>query len=1219
MRKWSSIYPICIAALVSAAATRTVSGQTYASSIQYDIPKLRDVTIDGIPDDWAAQGFHVDQMAFDDFLNPSLGSDFDPRFRLGWTNEGLLICVTVQDDVLIAPTEPSDGLTGDSVVVTLTPGWGLPGFADLTVTPALCANPDPRLIHFVVNSVPQPPDAVEVAGTEVKGGYCIEALIPWKTLGITRTVGEEAGVQVVVSDSDALTTAPPKATAAWLHPHSRPFGYFAPQGVKSVRLSESASPPVKTAARLEFVSNRKPRASIIGLPDLGGESVVARQGEQTLASGTLSAGTKATATLDLPYPRGDLELTSVTIHAGGRTVDELSISISDLPRLHVESPSVQPASDLAVLHVALLDGSFFPEPGDTAATFPEVSVDVVVSDLQGKEVARREIHLGDDVELTLPPRLCAIRAIAPDFYGHFLENTALWPGGATRPEAIHNVVQEARLAQKDPSLAAYAGWYDYLATQIEDALGSAPSSSGEDPLTSETIDLAAKLADWLGRAHSDPDAYHKQHGAVEWAFLSKVDGTGQPFMLFIPEDYDPGKPGPLNLSLRGGGGTHVTAAPPVLTHLEVHAMARCPRGGYQALSEFDLLELLDYVGSHWSIDPDRVHVYGISMGGYGTFRMVARFPDLWASGRAHCGGGLSMLMENALHVPFYAVHSADDDLVPISNSRGATRWLVEHGGNAIQDETDGVGHVIGSFREGIERGRRWSIRQTRVRNPAHVHYTATDELASGAYWVRVAEWGPEGRPAAIDARVQAPGVLHIDLDNVDAARIDLEKCPVERDTPLTVVVNRGIEQRVAAPLPDTLTITRVRARTGEQEAKRVKWTLSAGNPKPVSPRLHFPGGAMALYHGEPLMVVWGTQGDADVSERIRTLASVVRKCSGPAWPSPPENPEGGLFNNSPYTLFGRLPGKPDVEVTGDDMAKCNLLLIGTPEENSLVARLASKFAVQIKEDTVVSNDGFSWNFDGRALGLLHFNPEAPERLVFWVASDSPEFYATDAALMWAENSSSAPPDFLLMNTAGWQIAAARRFDSRWNWERGYAQSPLVPEEACSDIAWSRVFARALRRETGACFALVTSKETASVPLYATGETRQMDIAAFLYDEKIALMDLTGREILEMNSLIEDARKTGAPEDWRGALRFDPDVEAEIVHPELAYRVALPPQTMWLVSRITHRNPPSFRLVPNLDRDMLMNPSLFASMDEGSSATEEQEQTSGPAAGVSEPR
>lgn len=81
-------------------------------------------------------------------------------------------------------------------------------------------------------------------------------------------------------------------------------------------------------------------------------------------------------------------------------------------------------------------------------------------------------------------------------------------------------------------------------------------------------------------------------------------------------------------------------------------------------------------------DAFRVHVVGFSMGGFGVWDASMRWPSMFASGVALCGGAddEKLLTIDPRHLPaLWAVHGRDDSIVKPSRSRGAIRALRKAG------------------------------------------------------------------------------------------------------------------------------------------------------------------------------------------------------------------------------------------------------------------------------------------------------------------------------------------------------------------------------------------------------------------------------------------------------------------------------------------------------------------------------------------------------------
>jgi predicted peptidase len=82
------------------------------------------------------------------------------------------------------------------------------------------------------------------------------------------------------------------------------------------------------------------------------------------------------------------------------------------------------------------------------------------------------------------------------------------------------------------------------------------------------------------------------------------------------------------------------------------------------------IALLDRLQQSESIDPQRLYLMGISMGGFGVFDLLARFPQRFAAAASMAGGGEPLLAP--LYAPSTSVwlfHGARDNVVPPVLSR----------------------------------------------------------------------------------------------------------------------------------------------------------------------------------------------------------------------------------------------------------------------------------------------------------------------------------------------------------------------------------------------------------------------------------------------------------------------------------------------------------------------------------------------------------------------
>ena len=80
-------------------------------------------------------------------------------------------------------------------------------------------------------------------------------------------------------------------------------------------------------------------------------------------------------------------------------------------------------------------------------------------------------------------------------------------------------------------------------------------------------------------------------------------------------------------------------------------------------------KLLDLIQKKYDIDETRRYVGGLSMGGMGTFELVARNPDYFAAAFPICGGGNPHWSNLLKRSPFWIFHGEDDGVVSVDFSR----------------------------------------------------------------------------------------------------------------------------------------------------------------------------------------------------------------------------------------------------------------------------------------------------------------------------------------------------------------------------------------------------------------------------------------------------------------------------------------------------------------------------------------------------------------------
>ncbi|MDX2110403.1 MAG: hypothetical protein SFY80_09210 [Verrucomicrobiota bacterium] len=716
--------------------------------------------------------------------------------------------------------------------------------------------------------------------------------------------------------------------------------------------------------------------------------------------------------------------------------------------------------------------------------FAGIPVATRIEDEHGKLVSSTTTALDATQKLTLPGGFYRVSLNCEKLDEAARMGETAFVAGVTADRATTEALASSSALIAQPKYEAYAGYFKYLQSRIDKSF-----KPGIEP-DAATLTLAWKLSAWTNRASANSLAYADQRGAIEWGYVSQADGSGQPFTLRIPDDYNTAMQRSLLIYLHGSGGSHGQSwgdSHPK-PQFELYVNGRGPTGGYVGLSGVDVEEALAFVTKHWAIDPLRIHLSGGSMGGFGTFELATRHPDWFATAVPWCGGGVHLPVENLLNLPVYALHSDDDPAVEVGLARGALRKLNEIGGTAIMAETTGLGHSVGQWKEGEAQMKAWAATKQKVnsREVRTIRYTAIDQTSRGAYWAQVIEWGGEGRPASMNLRVDADNTLFAELDNLNALEIDVPQSPLAKDRPLHVIVAGVPVGELPAPLPAKIIL----------RAQPNGWLITGDIPAPLPRRLHYPGGSTALYHGEPLLIVWGTTGPQETTNKLEALARAGQKNSRINW-SEPE------WRQMPY---GEIPAKADKDVTADDKQRCNLILLGNASENAIVASIADSLPVKIANNQVSEVGGRTLSLTNRLMGLLYYNPQAPQRMIYWIAASDPVNYRNDAKFFSIQAWGTAP-DFIVTEADKPQLVVARRFDSHWQWEQLTAYNTVLGPVAGSSESITRTFAECMRRELGSdagFTAIVDPKEE----LFATpGETTWGDCIAFTYYLPIATMEV----------------------------------------------------------------------------------------------------------------
>jgi predicted peptidase len=106
-----------------------------------------------------------------------------------------------------------------------------------------------------------------------------------------------------------------------------------------------------------------------------------------------------------------------------------------------------------------------------------------------------------------------------------------------------------------------------------------------------------------------------------------------------------------------------------------------------------VMDFIDTLVKHGQVDTKRIYIGGLSMGGFGTFEILWRKPNMFAAAIPVCGGGNPEAVKSyAKKFPVWIFHGAKDLIVPVGNSRLMVNTLKAAGADVKYSEYPEVNH-----------------------------------------------------------------------------------------------------------------------------------------------------------------------------------------------------------------------------------------------------------------------------------------------------------------------------------------------------------------------------------------------------------------------------------------------------------------------------------------------------------------------------------------------
>jgi predicted peptidase len=216
---------------------------------------------------------------------------------------------------------------------------------------------------------------------------------------------------------------------------------------------------------------------------------------------------------------------------------------------------------------------------------------------------------------------------------------------------------------------------------------------------------------------------------AETGFLNRSLTIGPatfPYVVYVPREHEPSRGWPVILFLHGAGergsdglrqtqvglGSAIRFLPDRFPAIVVFPQVPLEERWLDGPADAAMLAL-DRTVREYHVDPARVYLTGLSMGGYGSWHLALQHRERFAGMVVVCGGLLPhdsaksvrqspltigatdpyAFTAHALRtVPVWLFHGADDTVVPPSESRQMAASLAEEKANFHYTEYPGIGH-----------------------------------------------------------------------------------------------------------------------------------------------------------------------------------------------------------------------------------------------------------------------------------------------------------------------------------------------------------------------------------------------------------------------------------------------------------------------------------------------------------------------------------------------
>ena len=325
--------------------------------------------------------------------------------------------------------------------------------------------------------------------------------------------------------------------------------------------------------------------------------------------------------------------------------------------------------------------------------------------------------------------------------------------------------------------SAEAGWDEAL-----DTLVAAPDDAEVEALIADVLDYAPSWQEVAARIQSTVFPPADEVGQAVLRTAVCIDTVERPWVLQIPQDYDPSVPTPLLVVLHGGVGTAEVYDDPLGYVAEDEFGAVALDRGWISVFPFgqagatwwdevgmtNIRNLVRTVKRELNVDDDRVWMAGFSDGASAGFAHAMLAPSDYAAfvalnghmGVASLDGDLPAYAPNMSATPIFATTTFDDGLYPSYRMRRSIEMARDAGADIYYREFPG-GHDFDDVKDELPAVARFLERHPRDPFPSRIVWETGSADFGECRWFAIdrvttdeaAQWHEDHNVALVDDRI----------------------------------------------------------------------------------------------------------------------------------------------------------------------------------------------------------------------------------------------------------------------------------------------------------------------------------------------------------------------------------------------------------------------------------------------------------------------------------